>query len=245
MKSLIYQFKFEFIKAFRDKTLLMLTYLMPLGFYLMMGFFMVEINPFFLDILIPSMVIFTILTSTLMGIPSIVVDNRNSGVLKSYKIYGINKYQYIFINSLTSLIHVLINSLIIVISANYLFNAPTPNNYGLFIILIIIGVFTFTGISTLIGVISKNNKTTILFAQAIYLPSMILSGVMVPSEMIPSSVMKISNIIPTTHLMQGFRELAYLNAVNFSNFNSVFALIAVGVISYIFSVYLFKYSLSN
>src|SRR6056297_1794237 len=132
MKSLIYQFKFEFVKAFRDKTLLMLTYLMPLGFYLMMGLFMVEINPFFLDILIPSMVIFTILTSTLMGIPSIIVDNRNLGVLKSYKLYGIDKYQYVFINSLTSLIHVLINSLIIVISANYLFNAPTPDNYGLF-----------------------------------------------------------------------------------------------------------------
>ena len=245
MKSLIYQFKFEFVKAFRDKTLLMLTYLMPLGFYLMMGLFMVEINPFFLDILIPSMVIFTILTSTLMGIPSIIVDNRNLGVLKSYKLYGIDKYQYVFINSLTSLIHVLINSLIIVISANYLFNAPTPDNYGLFILLIIIGVFTFTGISTLIGVISKNNKTTILFAQAIYLPSMILSGVMVPNEMIPSSVSKISNIIPTTYLMQGFRELAYTNASNIADYSSCFVLISIGLVSYVFSLNFFKYSIVN
>jgi len=245
MKSLIYQFKFEFVKAFRDKTLLMLTYLMPLGFYLMMGLFMVEINPFFLDILIPSMVIFTILTSTLMGIPSIIVDNRNLGVLKSYKLYGIDKYQYVFINSLTSLIHVLINSLIIVISANYLFNAPTPDNYGLFILLIIIGVFTFTGISTLIGVISKNNKTTILFAQAIYLPSMILSGVMVPNEMIPSSVSKISNIIPTTYLMQGFRELAYANASNIADYSSCFVLISIGLVSYVFSLNFFKYSIVN
>lgn len=245
MKSLMFQFKFEFIKAFRDKTLLTLTYLMPLGFYLMMGFFMVEVNPFFLEILIPSMVIFTILTSTLMGIPSVVVDNRNSGVLKSYKIYGISKYQYIFINSITSLIHVLINSLIIVVSANYLFNAPMPNNYGLFTLLTIIGVFTFTGISTFIGVISKNNKTTILFAQAIYLPSMILSGVMVPSEMIPESVGKISNIIPTTHLMRGFRELAYINTFNLADLTSIFALISIGIVSYILSLNFFRYSLSN
>jgi len=44
MKAFIHHFTFEFLAGIRNKQLLLLNYLFPLGFYLMLGFIMVEIN---------------------------------------------------------------------------------------------------------------------------------------------------------------------------------------------------------
>jgi len=241
MNSLFCQLKYEFRKVFRDKTLLMLTYLMPIGFYLMMGFFMIEINPSFLEIMIPSMSIFTILTSTLMSIPNSIVDDRKSGVLKSYIINGITKYQYLIVNTVSAIIHVLIVNTIIMISANIIFNAPMPESLIAFYLLNIIGCITFTGISSLIGSIAKSNKSTILIAQLIYLPSMMLSGIMVPKEMMPKKIIQISNVIPTTQLMNAMRKIAYNKTITVDNFHSIYILIGILVISYIISLNRFSY----
>ncbi len=242
MKSIYYQLKYELKKVFRDKTLLMLTYLMPIGFYFMMGFFMIEINPSFLEIMIPSMSIFTILTSTLMSIPTTIVDNRNSGVLRSYKINGISKYQYLLVNTLSSMIHILLVNTFIMISAYYLFNAPLPINYLSYYLLIILGCFTFTGISSLIGIVSKSNKTTVLIAQLIYLPSMILSGIMVPKEMMPESIATASNIIPTTHLMNVLNNISFINAFSAVNIYSIILLVLVSLVAYLVSIFRFSYN---
>ena len=69
MKAFFRHFSFEFLNGIRNKNLLLLTYLLPLGFYLMMGFVMVEINPMFLEHMIPAMLIFGILSAALLGIP--------------------------------------------------------------------------------------------------------------------------------------------------------------------------------
>ena len=48
-------FNFEFKSGIRNKNLLLMNYLLPLGFYLMMGFILPGINPIFRETLIPAM----------------------------------------------------------------------------------------------------------------------------------------------------------------------------------------------
>ncbi len=80
MKAFIHHFKFEFLAGIRNKQLLLLNYLFPLGFYLMLGFIMVEINPPFRENVVPAMVIFGILSATLLGIPDPLVNARENGI---------------------------------------------------------------------------------------------------------------------------------------------------------------------
>ena len=54
MTALISHFAFEFRTGIRNKQLLLLNYLFPLGFYVMMGFFMTEINPTFKLSMVPA-----------------------------------------------------------------------------------------------------------------------------------------------------------------------------------------------
>ena len=66
-----------------------MNYLFPLGFFLMMGFVMGEIIPMFVETMTPAMVVFAVLAATLLGIPDPLVNARESGIFRSYKINGI------------------------------------------------------------------------------------------------------------------------------------------------------------
>ena len=89
MSAFTQHFNFEFRAGLRNKNLLLMNYLFPLGFYLMMGFIMPEINPFFGEVMIPAMVTFAVLAATLLGLPDPLVNARENGIFRSYKINGV------------------------------------------------------------------------------------------------------------------------------------------------------------
>ena len=82
-------FRLRIPAGIRNRTLLLMNYLLPLGFYLMMGFVMPEINPEFRAVLVPAMVVFAILAATLLGLPDPLVNAREAGIFRSYKINGV------------------------------------------------------------------------------------------------------------------------------------------------------------
>ena len=82
MKAFKNHFIFEFKTGIRDKNLLLLNYLFPLGLYIMLGFLMKNINPGFIEIIIPSMVVISILISTILGLPDPLVKSREAGIFR-------------------------------------------------------------------------------------------------------------------------------------------------------------------
>ena len=110
MTAFINHFSFEFRTGIRNKQLLLMNYLFPLGFFLMMGFVMAGINPLFLDTMTPAMVIFAVLAATLLGIPDPLVNARENGIFRSYKINGVPSISILVIPALTTMLHLVIVS---------------------------------------------------------------------------------------------------------------------------------------
>ena len=103
MTAFINHLSFEFRTGIRNKQLLLMNYLFPLGFYLMMGFVMAGINPMFLDSMTPAMVVFAVLAATLLGIPDPLVNARENGIFRSYKINGVPSFSILIIPALTTI----------------------------------------------------------------------------------------------------------------------------------------------
>ena len=101
MTAFARHFSFEFRTGVRNRTLLLMNYLFPLGFYLMMGFVMPQINPLFLESMLPAMVTFAILAATLLGLPDPLVSAREAGIFRSYKINGVPSGSIVTIPALT------------------------------------------------------------------------------------------------------------------------------------------------
>jgi ABC-2 type transport system permease protein len=245
MQAFTAHFTFELRTGIRNKTLLFMNYLFPLGFYLMMGFIMPGINPMFLDVLVPGMVTFAILASTLLGMPEQLVNARESGIFRSYKINGIPAISLIFMPALTTMMHLAVVTGIIVVTAPLLFDAPVPTHWGFFAVIALQLAYTCAGLAVLIGVIAPNSRMTVLYAQALFLPSMLIGGVMLPYSMLPETAASFAQLLPVTHAMNAFNSLAMGKLADFNPAWSVWALFAVGHLAFFLAWYLFSWDGRN
>jgi ABC-2 type transport system permease protein len=245
MRAFLNHFTFEFRTGIRNKTLLLMNYLFPLGFFLMMGFIMAEINPPFRQDIIPAMVVFGILAATLLGIPDPLVNARENGIFRSYKINGIPSLSILVIPALTTILHLTIVSIIITITAPMLFQAPLPVNWINFILIFFALTFACAGISVLIGVVSPSSRMTVLWSQLIFVPSMLLGGLMLPYSMLPDIAGKFAQLLPATHAMNAFNGLAMGREAAFSPWGSVIILVASGLLAFCLAIFLFSWDSRN
>lgn len=246
MNAFVHHFTFEFRTGIRDKTLLMMNYLLPLGFYLMMGAVMTEeVNPTFRENMIPAMVTFAALAAALLGLPEPLVNAREKGVFRSYKINGVPATSILIIPALTTMLHLIIVTIIITITAPVLFDAPLPANGLGFALTFLMVAFACTGFGILIGVIAPNSQMTVLFSQLIFLPSMLLGGMMMPYSDLPDGVQKAAQLLPATHAMNAMRELGQGLTANFDPYGSLAVLFISGLLAFSLAVYLFNWDSHN
>jgi ABC-2 type transport system permease protein len=240
-----HHFSFEFRIGIRNRQMLFLMYLFPLVFYLFMGFLMAEINPFFGESLVPAMVIFAILAATLLGMPDSLVSAREDGIYRSYKINGVPSLSILVIPALTTMLHTAVVSLIIIATAPLLFDAGMPSNWVGFAAVFVAVAFASAGLGVLIGVIAPNSRSTVFLSQLVFLPSMLLAGLMLPLSQLPEAFLSISKVLPATHGMNAFNGLAMGLAADFEPWGSVGVLLVGGLLSFALASYLFSWDSQN
>ncbi len=245
MTAFLNHFSFEFRTGIRNKTLLLMNYLFPLGFFLMMGFVMGAINPLFIESMTPAMVVFAILAATFLGIPDPLVNAREKGIFRSYKINGIPSISILVIPALTTMLHLLIVAGIITVAAAPLFDAPLPINWLNYFLVFMVMAFACAGLSVLIGVISANSRITVLWSQLFFIPSIMLGGMMFPSSMLPEVAAKFAQLLPAAHAMNAFNGLAMGGAADYSPWGSVIVLVLTGFLAFALAVYLFSWDSRN
>ena len=245
MNAFAQHFAFEFRTGLRNKDLLLLNYLFPLFFFVMMGVLMGSINPAFIQTMIPAMAIFAVLSGAILGLPNPLVEQREAGIFRSYKINGVPAVSILLIPALTTGFHAIIAGAIMTVTAPFLFKAPPPVDYLSFVLIMVLTAFSCAGLGALIGVISSNARVTILWSQLIFLPSMMLSGMMVPLSMLPAGLARMAAVLPPTHGMQAMMGLAYQQLTPWNPAWSVLVLAAGTILSFVMAVYLFNWDSQN
>ncbi len=245
MTAFVNHFVFEFKTGLRNSNLSFMNYLFPLAFYAMMGLVMTQINPTFTDTMIPAMVVFVAMVSTLLGLPSPLVESREAGIYRSYKINGVPALSILSILVFSTIFHVLIVAAIISLTCTPFFGGVVPQNWGNFALITLVTVFAFGALGALIGVISANSRATVLWSQLIFLPSMLLGGLMMPLDILPESVRFASGLLPATQAMQAYLGLAYNQATVINPMVSVGILLVGGILAFGLAIYLFNWDSRN
>jgi ABC-2 type transport system permease protein len=245
MNAFAYHFAFEFKTGLRNPNLLLLNYLFPFAFYLFMGAVMTRINPGFAEVMIPSMAIFAILTSTILGLPSPLVDDREAGVYRSYKINAVPALSILIIPALTTIFHSLIAASLVAVTAPLVFGGLAPESWPALFGVLVVTAFACGGMGALFGVISANSRATILWSQLIFLPSMLIGGLMVPLTILPPAIQPISALLPSTQAMQAIQGLAYGQTTLVQPLVALAALAAGAIVSFGLATYLFNWDSRN
>lgn len=227
MKAFLKQLVIQFHMDIRDKGTFLVFYIVPLGFYGIMGAVFSSVNPEIKPILSATMAIFSITMGAVIGLPPTLIKLREAGVLRAYQVSGIPGISVLLSLGLSALIHLSIVSFIISFSAPLLFGAEIPQNIGGYIAVLTILLLCSVSVGLLIGAIAKTQAAAMMLSQAVFMPSLMLSGIMFPASLLPEPLQYFGNILPATHAMNAFKGFAY-NLV--SEVNPSFALIMVLVI---------------
>jgi ABC-2 type transport system permease protein len=93
--------------------------------------------------------------------------------------------------------------------------------------------------------VSANSRATVLWSQLIFLPSMLLGGLMMPLSLLPPSVLAVSALLPPAQAMQAFMGLAYGQATTLNPVVCVGVLAATAILAFGLAIYLFNWDRAN
>ncbi len=198
MRALLYGIGLQFKFDIRSKSMLITCYLVPLVFFFFMGGIFTSIDANATKTLISSMTVFTVTMSALMGLPPALAEIYGNDVKKVYKANGAPIWFGIVTQFISSFIHTLIVCLIIFGFSPLVFKAELPSEL-LWYFLSLIALLTVTlAIGCVIGLLFKQQAKLTMIAMIIFLPSIMLSGIMFPADMLPQFMQYIAYAFPAT-----------------------------------------------
>ncbi len=206
MKAFIHHIKLQFVLDLRNKNVLLPIYIIPLVFFVVMSAVFNSIMPDYQAVLIPSMIAFSVTMAALIGMPISLNEIYGTDIKKMYYLGNIPTYVPMLVNIISSFLHFSLLSILIIVLGRLIYNADLPANVFIFIISLIGFILASIGVGLMIGVFAKKTSSITLWGQAVFLPSVILSGAMFPSDMLPKILQYISYILPASLAMRTLPE---------------------------------------
>jgi ABC-2 type transport system permease protein len=115
----------------------------------------------------------------------------------------------LLIQSASAFLHLMVVSIIIFVTAPLFFGASYPKSFLGYFLIIFILLFSSIALGLLIGVTARSQSVAMMLSQGIFLPTMMLSGIMFPASMLPLPLRLVGRLFPATYIMQSISGLAF------------------------------------
>ena len=204
MNAFLYGIGLQWKLDLRNKGVLLTYYAVPLVFFLFIGGIFTSINPDAYKTLIPAMSVFGVSMGAFLGAPTPLIELYGSEMKKAYKVGGIPLWTAAVNNVISGLIHLMIMSTLIYLIAPLAFHADVPASPLTYFVSLAVFITACLGIGTLLGLFLKSDAKLTMISQVFFLPSVMLSGIMFPSSMLPGALQAVGKVFPATW---GFESL--------------------------------------
>lgn len=198
MSAFLYGVGLQWKLDIRSKSLLITCYVVPLLFFAVMGGIFTSVNPAAKDTLIQSMTVMGVSMGALIGLPPSLVEIYASDIKKAYKANGVPLYLGLVSMYLSAFIHLMIMSGIIYVTAPLVFDAALPEHPLFYFGMLAVFIAVSLGIGSVLGLAMKNQAKLTMVSQMIFLPSIMLSGIMFPVDLLPGLFRNLGNMVPAT-----------------------------------------------
>ena len=196
MSGFFYGVALQWKLDIRSRSLLVTCYVVPLIFFLLMGGIFTSVMPDMRCTLIQSMVVMSVSMGAFIGLPPSLIETYGSDINKVYKANGVPVYLGLVTMFISAFIHLMISCAVIVLLAPVLFEAVLPAQLPIFFFALAIYIIVSLSIGSILGLIIKNQTKLTMIAQLVFLPSIMLSGIMFPIDLLPNILEIAGRIFP-------------------------------------------------
>lgn len=199
MRGFLYSAALQLKLDIRSRNLLIAGYMVPLVFFIFMGGIFTSVMPEMKNTLIQSMTVMSVSMGAFIGLPSSLAEIYKADVKKVYKVNGVPVYAAFAAMFLSSFIHTMMTCVIILLVAPALFGADTPSELPRFFLELSVYIGASLGIGSILGLTAKGQAKLTMTSQLLFLPSIMLSGIMFPAEMLPAPLEAAGRVFPAYH----------------------------------------------
>ena len=197
MNGFLYSLTLQWKLDIRSKSLLVTYYIVPLIFFLLMGGIFTSVMPEMSSTLIQSMIVMSVSMGAFLGLPASLIETYGSDIKNIYKANGVPIHLGLVTMVLSAFVHLTMTCMVILLLAPILFSASLPSQLPLFFLALAIYIFVSLSIGSILGLTVKNQAKLTMIAQLIFLPSIMLSGIMFPITLLPVFLQVIGQVFPS------------------------------------------------
>lgn len=232
MSAFLYGIGLQFRMDIRSRSLLVTCYLVPLMFFAVMGGIFTSLMPEAKETLTASMTVMGVSMGALIGVPPSLVEIYGTEVKKMYHAGGAPQCFGLAALIFSSFVHLMIMSGILLLAAPVMFDARIPSNIPVYLVKLAFFLVVSLALACVLGLSVKSQAKLTMLCQVAFLPSILLSGIMFPAELLPDFLEQAGRIFPA---YWGYRLLAGMGSWS-ENTLSMILIFLVTVILAVFFV---------
>jgi len=227
--------------TFRDRTVIFFNYMFPLVFFFIFAqLFHAEQGGAIIQVL--TMVIsIGILGSGFFGAGIRAVQDRETNVLRRFKVAPISAAPMLVASLITGLFNFLPSVVMMVLLSHFIYGMPLPERWPSLLIFVALGALAFRSIGLIVASVVNSMQESQIVIQLLYFPMLFLSGTTIPISVMPNWVQVLAQFIPATYLMTGMQSILGRKESLAQNGSAAGALLLTTVLATFIGVKLFRW----
>lgn len=241
MKSFLALTRIDLKLALRNRSVLFFNYFFPLIFFFMFGLMMHAEQGSRIIQVVAMVTAIGILGNGLFGAGMRAVQDRETDVLRRYKVTPITPVPLLAASMVTGVILYLPGLIVILILANRMFGMVIPSNLGSLFLFAIIACVAFRSMGLIIAAVVNSSQESLILIQPIYMAMLFLSGATIPLSVFPEWLQLVTQFVPATYLMIGISGILQSGESVWQNWQSVIALVVTGIVGLFIATKIFRW----
>jgi imidazolonepropionase-like amidohydrolase/ABC-type multidrug transport system permease subunit len=242
MKAYVAQIRTTLRLMSRDRTVLFFSYLFPLSFFFIFAqAFDAGKSPAAMAQVIAMVIMIGVLGNGFFGAGMRTVQDRETNVLRRFKVAPINAGPVIVASIVSGLVAFLPTVFLFLFFGSAMYHAPLPRALGSFLLFVCIGVIAFRSFGMIVAAVVNSAQEAQIVIQLLYLPMLFLSGATFPVSIMPVWVQNIAQFLPATYLFQGMQSIMIAGESIRANWFAVFALLITFAVALFVGIKLFRW----
>ncbi|MFH1533158.1 MAG: ABC transporter permease [Pseudomonadota bacterium] len=194
----------------------------------------------YIDFLIPGLLGFNIMNSSLWGIGWAIVQTRRRKLLTRLVATPMRRSHYLLSHIFARLTFLVIEVAALVVFARLVFQVEVRGGVGPLALFTVLGAMSFAGFGLLVASRTENAETVSGLVNLTTFPQMLLSGVFFSSAHFPDWLQPVCRALPLTAFIDGLRGI-FGGAPPGEILVSAAVLAAYGLVSFLLALKLFRW----
>jgi len=242
MKATLALIRLNLRLALRERSVLFFNYVFPLIFFFAFGqFFGARTGGSPMTRVIATVIVIGTLGSGLFGAGMRAVIERETGILRRYKVTPITPFPLLISSIVTGWLLYIPSVGLMIVLAHWIYNTPWPARPVSLFLLVSLGAMAFRSLGLIIASVANSMAESNILIQILYMPMLFLSGATLPISSMPLTAQMIAQFLPASYLNSAVHHVLIRSQGLATNPEAIGALIVTIALGLFLSSRLFRW----